>query len=220
MRIGVAIPCYKYHIPQLKRCLDSIAAQSVLPDDVVVSCSSTNPEDLPHYSYPFSLRVVPTRERKNAAENRNSAASYLTTDIVSFFDADDEMHPQRIEAIRDAFHKVPGCDIVLHSYWMGPQTSWTWRTYTDFDIRSQTLARAPSGCAIYSPSPQERIHHSQVSVSEHTWTRYKFNEDQSVERREDSLFCGDILGSGTTQNAYIAVALSKYHEEGKTHATS
>ena len=31
MKIGVAIPCYKYHIQKLKRCLDSIESQEVKP---------------------------------------------------------------------------------------------------------------------------------------------------------------------------------------------
>jgi glycosyltransferase involved in cell wall biosynthesis len=217
MRIGVAIPCYKYHIPQLKRCLDSIAKQSVVPDDVVVSCSSTNPGDIPQYSYPFPLRVISTPEKKNAAENRNIAASYLTTDIVSFFDADDEMHPQRLEAIRDAFQGTPGCDIVLHSFWKDTQNSKSWEIYKNFDIRPNSLARASSGCAVYVPSQHERIHHSQVSVSEHILNRMKFNEDSSVARREDSLFCGDILASPNCQNAYIAVPLSKYYMEGTTY---
>jgi glycosyltransferase involved in cell wall biosynthesis len=219
MRIGVAIPCYKYHIPQLKRCLDSIANQTILPDDVVVSCSSTEEGEIPVFNYPFSLRILTTPERKNAAENRNRAGVELTTDIVSFFDADDVMHPQRIEMIRKAFHEDLSCDIILHGYWMNEENTQSWEQHTQFVILHERLARAPSGCAIVKNELWRRIHHSQVSVSASIWSRYKFREDPSNERREDALFCGDVLAVPNSRNAYIAHPLSKYYMEGQTHTT-
>jgi hypothetical protein len=41
MKIGVAIPCYYGHIDQLFFLLDSIEKQTILPDKVSVSCSSS-----------------------------------------------------------------------------------------------------------------------------------------------------------------------------------
>ena len=43
--IGVAIPCYIYHLQKLKILLDSIQAQTLKPTHVVVSCSSTLPDN-------------------------------------------------------------------------------------------------------------------------------------------------------------------------------
>ena len=99
MRIGVAIPCYIGHIEQLQVLLDSIAAQTRLPDKVVVSCSSTT-EMPPEFSkYEFDLQIICDPMRKNTAQNRNIAAQLLDTDVITFFDADDVMHPQRIEFV-------------------------------------------------------------------------------------------------------------------------
>jgi glycosyltransferase involved in cell wall biosynthesis len=116
MKIGVAIPCYKYHIPKLIRCLESIEAQTLKADQVVVSCSSSDKSDFPsdiEKRFSFPLVILTTPDRKNAAENRNIAISHLTTDLVSFFDADDIMHPQRLEFIKHAFYLKRDCKIVI-----------------------------------------------------------------------------------------------------------
>ena len=104
MKIGVAIPAYVGHIEKLFQLLDSIQSQTIIPDEVVVSCSSTKKTDfeLNCYieklkKYTFSLEIITSEEKKNAAQNRNIAASKLSdVDYITFIDADDVMHPQRI----------------------------------------------------------------------------------------------------------------------------
>ena len=103
MRLGVAIPCFIKHIDHCYKLLDSINEQSRLPDQVIVSCSSSKPEDFVKREYKFPLTVITSEERKNSAQNRNIAASKLDTDVISFIDADDIMHPQRLEVIENAF---------------------------------------------------------------------------------------------------------------------
>ena len=82
MRIGVAIPCYIYHLQKLKILLDSIQAQTLKPAHVVVSCSSTLPDnkdviDICEKYKDFKLDIITTKERKNASENRNIASRHL-----------------------------------------------------------------------------------------------------------------------------------------------
>ena len=226
MRIGVAIPCYKYHIPQLKRCLDSIEAQTVKPDMVIVSCSSVNPGDIPShtYKYSFPLRIIGHKDRKNAAQNRNIAAASLDTDIISFFDCDDEMHPQRLEAIKEAFASNPALDIVLHSYLVDEETKHPFKHHDKISMQPQCLARSPTGCAIYIHNWSERIHHSQVTVSSFVFSRIQFKENQIYDRqgseggKEDALFCGDVLAMPNCQNMYVFDQLSKYYKEGTTYS--
>ena len=56
-------------------------------------------------------------KKKNAGENRNICAFDImnNVDIISFFDADDFMHPRRLESINNAFEKN-NCDIFLHNF--------------------------------------------------------------------------------------------------------
>jgi glycosyltransferase involved in cell wall biosynthesis len=215
MRIGVAIPCYKYHIPVLKRCLDSIERQTYKPDEVIVSCSSCMPTDIPTYNYSFPLRIITRPERRNAAENRNLAAAELMTDIVSFFDCDDEMHPQRIEYIAQAFERS-GCGIVLHNFFENDEVKQPFLMNEQLIYVRQKLYPS-SWCAILENEPNARIHHSQVSVAKDIMKQIQYKEDIYHERREDSTFCADVLRLPGIKNVYIRNALSNYFKEGMTH---
>jgi hypothetical protein len=191
--------------------------QTVKPDMVVVSCSSSAPEDIPTYKYSYPLRVITHKERKNAAQNRNIASAALDTDIVSFFDCDDEMHPQRIEALKKGFETHSGLDIILHQFLINHEVNQPFEFYPNFSTQFDCLSRSPTGCAVYKHNWSERIHHSQVTVSKFVLGRIQFKEDPSNERREDALFCGDVLAMPNCQNLYIFNKLSKYYMEGETH---
>ena len=217
MRIGVAIPCYKYHIPSLKRCLDSIERQTYKPDEVIVACSSSMPTDIPIYNYSFPLRILTRPERRNAAENRNAAADDLTTDIVTFFDCDDEMHPQRIQILLDVFHERRP-DICLHSFLEKEETTQPFTVISKSTMIENRLRRAPTGCAVVEGNTSARIHHSQATVSKFVLGRIRFQEDIGHERREDAVFCGDVLAMPGVQSVYISDPLSKYYMEGATRS--
>ena len=227
-RVGLAIPCYKRHIPQLISLLDSLEQQTLKPDAVVVSCSSTPAEDFPILKrYSFPLQVMVHAARKSAAQNRNLAIKALTQkamsvmpdlDYISFFDADDVMHPDRLRAIIDTC-KAQKTDIILHNFVepttekntyaihdLYPNSNWT--------VKRGLLARGPTGCAILKGDAGAKIHHSQVTVARAVLDRVKFREDVECERREDALFCGDVLALPGIRTAYIAEPLSIYFMEG------
>jgi len=210
---GVAVPCYKYHIPLLKRLFDSIENQTVKPDIVCVSCSSSNNSDIPTYNYSFPINFIIEEKRQNASVNRNIASKTLINkgcEYISFFDADDVMHPQRIEAIKKAFeHPVK---IVLHNYLDDINE---FIKYENFNFIWNELIKAPSGCAIVKSEWRKRIHHAQVSVHKNIMNLVTFREEKIYERREDSLFCGDVLKIlNGNENCYICNPLSKYYPEG------
>ena len=117
MKIGVAIPCYYGHIERLYDLLDSIEKQTILPTKVVISISSTSKFNL-NKTYSFPLSVIITVDKQNAAKNRNIAAlNLLDMDYITFIDADDIMHPQRIEFLLKGFQTYDS-DIILHNYLM------------------------------------------------------------------------------------------------------
>uniref|UniRef100_A0A6C0JZ84 Glycosyltransferase 2-like domain-containing protein n=1 Tax=viral metagenome TaxID=1070528 RepID=A0A6C0JZ84_9ZZZZ len=210
MRIGIAIPCFNKHISQLLTLLKTIEAQTRLPDAVSISCSSTKAIEFPElkgYSFPIQLSLF--EGRKNTAENRNLAFKrFADMDAISFFDADDLMHPQRLEFIELALNK--GADIVLHNYTLNEVKQF--ELYETANIIYDQLAKAPSGCAILKIQTDAPIHHSQVTVRRPVLNRVQFNEERSYERREDSIFCGQVLSLPDIRNAYISEQLSYYKE--------
>lgn len=210
--IGIAICAYKGHIPHLKRLFNSIEAQTRKPDQVVVSCSSSLPEDIPYrpnmYSFPFT--IITTEEKKMASQNRNIAASHITTDIITFFDADDEMHPQRLEIIEDCFTKH-NVKILMHNYEL--ETSNPFETINEFifhinyldkdHIWGATILRHP-----YSHCPLTNGH---VTVSRDAWQNIKFNELPEYHSKDDTIFCTDVIMAYPLQTAYCFSKLSKYY---------
>ena len=205
---GIAIPCYKPHIFKLKRCLESIEKQTVRPNTVVVVCSSSEPTDIPaDWNFSFPHKIITRLDRRNAAQNRNEAVRHLSTDIVSFFDADDIMYPNRIEILKQC-----SSDIILHSF---TEETDEYIQKAPSYIRNQ-LTRAPSGCAILNSNAHAKIHHAHVTCCRSILNSIQFREEKEFERREDAVFCGDVLGIEGITNCYIPEPLSYYNPEGIT----
>jgi glycosyltransferase involved in cell wall biosynthesis len=211
MSISVVIPCYKPHIPKLRGLLDSINNQTVLPEIVVVSCSSCVPEDIPVFpDYKFKYHILIHRERKNAAQNRNCGVGLVKSEIVTFIDADDVMLPRRLEAIRKAYEE--GAQLIIHNYTQ--DNTYTSKEGEKFAILHWAVFRSRTGCLQHFWDWRIAMHHSQVSVSREILVRVSFNESADHERREDAVFCGNVAELGY-QTAYIANILSKYEPAGQ-----
>jgi hypothetical protein len=46
------------------------------------------------------------------------------------------------------------------------------------------------------------------------WKNHWFKEETEYERKEDAVFCGQVLAFPGIQSIYIETPLSKYHMEG------
>ena len=206
--LGVAIPCYHGHINILKNLLDSIERQTRKPDMVVVSCSSSNDTPYTQDQYSFPLTIITNPNKMNTAQNRNIAANALDTDIISFIDADDQMHFQRLEIIEKAFEN----DIVifLHNYIDGfdkPDIK-----YDDIVFDINRIGLYPCGwmiCHIDNPIPCI-IHNAHVSIHKTVFGFIKYNESPDWCTKEDSLFNSQIIRMFPNNTAYCSLELTKY----------
>lgn len=213
--IGIAIPCYKGHLDKLKILLDSIENQTKKPSNVVVSCSSMSANYItPTYNYSFPLKIIYSVQNKNAAQNRNIALMHLDTDIITFMDADDIMHNQRIEIIHKCFIKNPSATAMLHGFNHGYD-----KEFVQYDIESLEFEY---NCIYGSIDEQichlhrnsfEDIHNSQISVRRFVCEQIKFREEEEFHRKEDTRFNLDILLNGGSI-VYCPARLSKYEVAG------
>jgi len=215
MKIGLAIPCYYGHIQRLYDLLDSIEKQTIIPDKVVVSSSSTS-ELKCDKIYSFPLEVIVTECKQNASKNRNVAASkLLDMDYITFIDADDVMHSQRIEFILKGF-QIYDCDIILHNYFYS-----TTGNIEDFlekkqelNIRNHTLIQGLTSCITHINDYSDRvdkIHHSQVTVKREIFEQIQFPEEEEFNRKEDCIFCYRVFSLPNIKHAYIKNELSYYN---------
>ena len=128
LTIAVCIPCAPKDRVYLRHCLASVAAQTRRPNSVVVALSNiADPSKLVLDLSGIDLKVefVYSPNSLLAGANRNLAAAKavsLGADILSFFDADDLMHPQRIERIEQTFLEHPELTGVIHHFIVGPKS--------------------------------------------------------------------------------------------------
>lgn len=109
--LTICIPCIPRDTNYLSyRLLPSIARQTVKPREVIVAMSDMSEEDgeraQRELSKIFPVKVVATEAHQWAGQNRDRAAAAATSAIISFMDADDEMHDQRIQIVRDALEST------------------------------------------------------------------------------------------------------------------
>jgi hypothetical protein len=210
MKIGVAIPCYKGHIDKLFELLDSIEKQTRVPDKVVVSCSSTD-DFINCKEYNFSLEMVITSEKKNAAQNRNIAISRLTNmDYITFIDADDIMHFQRIEILLKVFQEYDS-DIILHNFLINNNE---FKRIENIQVLNDSLIQSNTGCIIHNKNDYNNIyhiHHSQSTIKRYISDKITFPEETEFNRKEDSIFCHRVFGLENIKHSYIINELSCYH---------
>lgn len=210
--IGVAIPCYGPHIAKLAPLLQSIEAQTRRPDQVVIMCSGARAADVAQVdrNWSFPLDIQTRTDRRNAAQNRNAAARILTTDLVSYIDADDRMHPQRLEIVTQVFRDT-GVQVVLHGCLSPPSP--------EFDAPFQEV-RPPWPAAVNAPGTKQPAGsrfppmHSHATVTRGLAQSIGQPENLSFERREDTEFVDLLVAMPGTRSAFIDVGLSKYESAG------
>lgn len=126
---SVIIPCHYKHAVHLKEALEAYAAQTVVPNEVVISLSEAYlvPEEtlnaLAQKKWPFSLNLLQFNERVSEGGNRNNACKAAKGDILICSDADDLPHWQRVEIIKYFFERYP-IDYLTHKH-VFETDSWT-----------------------------------------------------------------------------------------------
>ena len=178
--IGYAIPTYKGHLIYLESLLDAIAESTVLPSEVSISISSTD-EEIFFKEYPFKLIVTKMLEPKNQSQNRNIAASKLTTDIITFFDGDDLPNKHRNEYLLKAFEK--GSDVVVHGIIVenGRNYDSIYEDVGDFNLLERYVDTLIHNC----PFPDSSILHipyscPNVSLKREIFNTIKYDEQYTL----------------------------------------
>lgn len=129
LTVGVLVTAHDVaaHLPAA---LDSIFAQT-RPADQVVVCDDASSDDVDGALRPFGDRVRLVRHPVQRGEGaaKNTAVAALDTDLVVVLDGDDEMTPQRLEALCWLAERRPDLHL-LTTTWedFGPEvepTAWS-----------------------------------------------------------------------------------------------
>ncbi len=131
VNISVIIPV-RNRPAAIERALDSVAAQSVPVNEVIVidDCST---DDTPEHVLARSrdlpnLRLIRNHQRRGAPSARNIGAAEATGDLLAFLDSDDEWLPTKTEEQLAILARRPecpavGCNILYLHEDRGPRQS-------------------------------------------------------------------------------------------------
>ena len=134
---------------------------------------------------------------------------------ITFIDADDIMHPQRIEFLLIGFQRYDS-DIILHNYFESSKGNVKdfLEIFKEINIRTHTLIQGWTGCIThingYSDSV-DKIHHGQVTVKREIFETVWFPEEREFETKEDCVFCYKVFSLLNIKHAYIQNELSYYN---------
>lgn len=107
MKISIALATFNGGL-HLRRQLDSLAAQSRCPDELIAcdDCSSDNTLDILRdfaATAPFAVRVYGNDEQMGVRKNFERAVSLCAGDIIALCDQDDVWNADKLELIEKAF---------------------------------------------------------------------------------------------------------------------
>lgn len=117
--ITIVVPVYN-RTRLILRCLDSLYAQTWRPLRVIV-VNNASTDGTPkaveswirtHSGNDFCASLI-YESRKGAAYARQKGLESVMTDKVMFFDSDDTLRPEAVEAIMDLWRKEPEADLVI-----------------------------------------------------------------------------------------------------------
>jgi glycosyltransferase involved in cell wall biosynthesis len=111
LRISVAMCTYN-GVRFLREQLESIAAQTRLPDELVICDDRSTDESVEiikpflHHS-PFAVRLEINDSNRGSTKNFEKAIGLCQGEIIALADQDDVWHPDKLESIEKAFHGEP-----------------------------------------------------------------------------------------------------------------
>ena len=140
MKISVIIPCVDKHLNLLEKLLESMILYTRHPDEVIVSISPrylkldlSNVKLRLENKYSF-LKCIVQNCVTTAGMNRNSCLDIVSGDIIVANDADDIMHPQKLEIIEDIFMKYPYTKLIVHNLIKTKKTDYSLKSFQKVDL--------------------------------------------------------------------------------------
>eukprot|EP01069_Polyplicarium_translucidae_P000099 Polyplicarium_translucidae@DN1056_c0_g1_i2.p1 len=193
--VSLLIPCVERHFSRMASLFKSVNSQTVMPVETLVALSIASDKsaefdwkDVTALGIP-NLKLFVRGGRNFAGSNRQYLADQATGELLSFFDCDDFMHPQRTEILWRLFKQRPEVEALLHGFKSFNNTSWhdggreafLAKRYTDEEIdrwsppwefdeirQQEPITRLWGGKEWNVSDPESEPNHNK-SIMEHWW---------------------------------------------------
>lgn len=131
-RISIIIPTYQ-HASTLVRCLNSVLAQTRMPDEIiVVNDGSTDATKSVLRAYQDRVQII-HQTNQGAPAARNNGFRHSIGTLVLFCDADLVMRPEMLNELEQALLRHPDAAYAYSGF------QWGWKSFTSYPFDVQRL---------------------------------------------------------------------------------
>jgi len=226
--ISVIVPLTPDRLHFLPRLFDSIANNTRLPCEIILSVSSARKKPIELPILPTNLQtytnvtLLTTTESKTAGGNRNRAAQVASMPIIAAIDSDDLAAPFWIEMTEQWFQNDT-IDVLFHKYFWcqdgipahPSDSSMILPVNSRFPSNLTSRQAFDWACCNYKAHPPWTNGH--VAVRKSVYLNVQQRETHEYWRSEDSYFTADLLQQGY-QTMYVDQPLTGYcHEPINIH---
>ena len=211
--ITIGVPCIPRDISKLDRLFKSIENQTYKPLEVIIALSEVNDNDAKNYEeqynnkYNFKIKIINTEGKCYASKNRNRILPHINGDLISFMDADDAMHPERLQKINELFKEYNN-DVLLHTHSLNYKSFPKLKKYPKIYYLSEInkMAKETKNKHLYIQpdyliSELSTLHHGHITCKKEVFNNIKYNESEKYRRGQDTVLVRDIINF--LNNKYI-----------------
>lgn len=221
VRVSVIIPVCPKHFSLIDNLIASLlkAGTETISEIIVCASECGSVKSLGLRRDSSKLKVLPTKQRCNAAENRNRGIDAATGDWLMFCDADDLVHPNKVDCFLCCLELHPDMDLFYHSY---ADKTEQFDTSTNkirqpvmFECANVERVDPRTKQVFWRPEPQpdnQRCCYGHIIVRAAAVQRLKIRYDESLMRREDSDFGVRALENGC-KAYYVPLKLIHYRKQ-------
>ena len=151
--ISIGVPAIFQDMNTLQDLIDSVEKQTVMPDEIVIYMTGVGSSKVSTTFRQITdvpIRIFTETEQKMSGYSRNRVMEQATSEFVMFLDADDLMHPRRVEMVKENLKK--GFTLVLNGHQDPPfnqELSSAISTHDDL-VRSARRCRTLYFCSLSS----------------------------------------------------------------------
>jgi len=198
MQISVVIPCHVKDLPDLKESILDWTKQSVKPKEIVVFLKPVE-SNFQHGLYDLDLKGIEINVLLHNGETtrgfaKNRAIENCSSELICMADADDRIHPQKLEFVKKTFEKNENCDIVLHYFSYNDISHFDKMFDSNFTVfkHDKCLEGGWNGLnELDYYNMHYPIHNAHNSFKKKLFENHKYDESQEACGSDDSIFNKD-----------------------------
>ncbi|MHB1128769.1 MAG: glycosyltransferase family 2 protein [Ilumatobacteraceae bacterium] len=135
--VSVVIPMFN-SAATIERALESVAAQSLLPQEVIVvddKSSDMSAGIVERWSNStLAIKLIRHSQNLGPSASRNTGWDHATQKFIAFLDADDAWHPEKLRIQIQLMQRDPTIALIGHEYDIGVDTRWDDLSTIDFKM--------------------------------------------------------------------------------------